>query len=276
MGQSTVSRQIAELEESLSTRLLLRSPRHISLTEAGEALMHHASAVVDDAIAIEEQIRSLSQEATGDLTVHAPVSFGRRYLGPVLTVFLSRHPQLTIDVTLSDEYVDLAASGVDVAIRIGRLKSGNYVARSLCENPRRICAAPEYIDRRGKPDHPSELAKHTCLDFEPLRTAGTWRIERDDGSETVLVTPHTVLRSNNADLLLEAALAGGGIGMPADFLIRDALTKGQLVELLPGWRLELTQIHVVYPDRAHLPAKTRAFIEHIVAAFRNRADWSNV
>ncbi|HIP80457.1 MAG TPA: LysR family transcriptional regulator [Kiloniellaceae bacterium] len=214
----------------------------------------------------------LSDKPAGHLVAHVPVSFGRLHLAPIIHEFTAAHPYLTVEIVLSDDYADFSDSLIDVAIRIGRLSQGSLIARKLCDNVRQLCAAPSYVETFGAPEHPRDLADHACLEFTPLRTAGTWQFVSGDEEQTV-VKPRSVLKSNNAELLLAAALNGVGIGIPAHFLAAAHLRSGALVPLLPDWKIVSSAIYVVYPDRSQLPPKTRSFVDFVVDRFSGTLPW---
>jgi DNA-binding transcriptional LysR family regulator len=272
LGQSTVSRQIAELEQTLGIRLFQRSTRAVLLTEAGEALQVKCRAIAADLSETEQSLRGLSGEPGGNLIIHLPAAFGRLHVAPLIPEFLTRHPSITVDVVLSDNYVDFSEARVDAAIRIGRLTQTNLIARKLCDNIRVLVASPDYLRRHGAPSHPHDLVNHACLEFMPLRTASTWQFEGPD-NEQLSVKISSRLKADNAEVLLCAALSGTGVASLARFLCADALRLGNLVELLPEWRFTSSAIHVVYPDRVMLPAKTRSFVDFIVEKFRGEPFW---
>jgi DNA-binding transcriptional LysR family regulator len=265
MSTPSVTRHIAWLEQRLGTRLLNRTTRHVSLTSAGAAYHERCLKLLAEFAATEAAVTAQSLEPSGTLRVNAPVSFGIARLGDLVARFSELHPQVTIDLDLSDRLVDLVEEGYDVAIRITRQPAGSLIARPLAEAAVALCAAPSYLARAGTPTTLAELTQHACLGYRYWAGGDEWRLEGPDGEESVRVTEH--LRANNGDVLREAAIAGMGITLQPDFIVGEAIADGRLVQLLPQYRIAPVKIFAVYASRSHLAPKVRSFIDYLVESF---------
>ncbi|HYZ31429.1 MAG TPA: LysR family transcriptional regulator [Crenalkalicoccus sp.] len=254
---ATVSRRISELEAHLGTRLLTRTTRRITLTDAGEAYAAACRHILEQ---VEEAERAASGEyraPRGELTVTASMMLGRRYLTPIATDFLGAYPDVVVHLRLSDRALDLHQEHVDVAVRLGPLPDSSLVARRVGEIRRVLAASPEYLARRGTPGTPAELAGHDCLDFAGFRTFSAWDLS-PDGAETG-VRPR--LSIDTAEPLVDAAIAGAGIVGLFSFHIAAAVRAGQLVPLLRGFEPPPLPVHLVYLGGGPLPLKVRAFLD---------------
>jgi DNA-binding transcriptional LysR family regulator len=267
LSTAAVSRQVRALEDRLDTRLLNRTTRRLSLTEEGERFIEHARSLLRDLSEAETEIKAGSIEASGRLRINVPVSYGLLRLSGLWPEFMQRHPRVALDVTLSDRLVDLVDEGYDLAIRIGQLQSSSLVSRKLGDTRLRLCAAPGYLEQHDRPEHPTELSSHTTLSYSLFSTGTRWRFEGPEDTVEVRVTPR--MHSNSGDTCVSAAIAGLGVVLQPDFLVEQALSSGQLVELMPGWQAPALGIHAVYPARRNLPRKTRAMLEFLTESLRN-------
>ncbi len=271
MSTSAVSRHVAELEAHLQNRLLNRTTRRVTLTEAGRAFYERSVQLLQDLEEAENEAARSARLPRGTLKVSTSVNFGVRHTTPAITGFLERYPDLSFDISLSDRIVDLVEEGVDVAIRIGSVGSDSVVARRLGETLVVPCASPEYLARHGAPRAPEELASHNCLTYEYGPARNQWRFVDSDGRERVArVTGN--LHSNNGDLLAEAAAQGAGIVYQPTFIVGDAVRAGRLVPLLQDFQAPPLPIYAVYPSRKHLSAKVRLFIDFLVERFAESKD----
>jgi DNA-binding transcriptional LysR family regulator len=268
---SACSRQVAELEAHLGTRLLHRTTRKLSLTESG-ALYHERClellAGVEDA---EREASSSASQAKGTLKISCSINFGVRHLAPAVGDFLAANPELKLDVSLADRYVDLVEEGYDLAIRIGQVITPTLIARKLGDTRMVPCASPAYLARHGTPTRPADLARHACLTYEYLAMRNLWRF-RDRRGREVAVRVAGPMHANNGDLLAAAAMAGIGIAMEPDFIVAEDLAEGRLVALLPDYEPPSASIYAVYPSRRHLSAKVRVFVDFLAARFAG-ATW---
>ena len=270
MSKAAVSKQVSRLEERLGARLLNRTTRRLSLTEIGAAFYERCARIVAEAEEAELAVTRLHAAPRGTLRVDAPLSFGLQYLAPILPDFMVQNPELSVDLTFNDRFVDLVEEGYDVAVRIARLPDSSLIARKLSESRSVVCAAPAYWQRRGRPAHPADLAAHDCFAYSYLATRNEWRFRGPDGPASVRISGS--LTANNGDVLREAALAGLGVVMLPLFMVCDDLRAGRLEPVLRDFQSDPAGIHAVYPHNRHLSAKVRAFIDHLVAAL-DPAPW---
>lgn len=268
LSKAAISRHVSELESRLGVRLLHRTTRRLSLTEEGQLFLRRSRELLADLAAAEGELSARGSAIQGTLRVNAPVSFGIRHLAPLWPAFQQQHPQLLLDITLADRVVDLLEEGVDLAIRIGRLADSSLISRRLAESRVRLCASPDYLRRHGHPQHPRELAQHLTIGYSYWSGGSEWRFEGPEGE--VAVRTQAILRSNNGETCVAAALAGQGIALQPDFLLDEALGEGRLVELMPEYRAPAIGIHAVYPNRKHLPPKVRALVSYLAEALGGR------
>lgn len=268
---ANVTRYVAELEAHLGTRLLNRSSRRLSLTDAGSALNDRLRLVLDD-IAEAETAATATAVPRGRLRINAPLSFGVRHLAPLWPAFMALHPEVDLEITLSDRVVDLVEEGVDLAIRISRGGSQTQVARKLATSRNVLCAAPAYLARHGTPRAPQDLTGHRCLAYLLNPTPEEWTLKDPEGQEH-RVRIGARLSTNNGDTARAIALAGEAITWQPTFLIGPDLQKGLLVPLLSGYSLPDIDILAVYPSRRHLSAKVRHMVDFLANAFKGLPPW---
>jgi DNA-binding transcriptional LysR family regulator len=261
MTPTMVGNHIRELERRLKGRLLNRTTRSQSLTELGKR--YHARcldilALVDSA---ELDAREMQASPRGRLRISCPIAYGTCALVPILADYLDRYPEVQVELSLEDRFVDLAVEGFDAAIRIGALPDSNLIARPLRSSPRIACASPAYLARYGTPQTPTELAQHNCLAFAfPSGPERDWRFPRPDRRGEERVDVRGRLDVNGCMALREAALAGLGIILQPQMVLQDDLDAGRLVRLFPAWPAPTWPVHVVHlPDRS-LPPKLQSFI----------------
>jgi DNA-binding transcriptional LysR family regulator len=270
LSASAVSKRVRALEERLGARLLQRTTRRVVPTEGGQAFYERAREILADLREAETALTEHQQEARGTLRVAAPMDFGRRHLAQPLADFASRHPQLVLDVDLSDRFVDVVGEGFDVAIRIGALEDSGLVARRIAPCRRLLVAAPRYLRQRGTPGDPAELPGHDFIGYA-LETSRTWRLAGETGGRRMPLGERH--RANNGEMVRALAVAGLGIALLPTFLTCDALRNGELQAVLPDQLDADIAIHAVYPHRRHLSAKVRLFVEHLVGCFGPEPDW---
>lgn len=261
------TKHVDALEARLGVKLLHRTTRRLSLTEAGSDYLEACQRILPEIDEAEASAASQRVEARGLLRMNVPLSFGSRFIAPLLPDFSHRHPALKIELGLTDRVVDLIDGGWDLAIRIGRLSDSPLQARKLGECSEVVCAAPGYLDRRGVPRRVAELTQHNCLGYTLSSWAGgkEWAFGRD-GSVRVAINGD--LSANNGDALLAAAVAGQGLIYQPSFIVAGALQRGELVALqLDHPTYALGGIHAVYPPDRRPPAKVRVMIDYLVEAF---------
>jgi DNA-binding transcriptional LysR family regulator len=271
LSRGMTSRYVAQVETHLGARLLNRTTRRLSLTEAGDDYYHRAIQVI---AMVEEAERAATQEAAaprGTLRINAPVTFGARHLGGAIQAYLARHPQVKIDLTLNDRVVDLVEEGFDLGVRIARAIDPGLVARPITYARMLVCASPDYIKLNGMPKSPSDLAQHNCLTYAYSGLQNDWHFTRRGREYTVKVAGN--MNANNGDIICNAAAAGLGIVCEPSFLTYELLRAKKLVRILEGWEPDVLTIHAVYPNRQFLPPKVRSFIDFLVERFGSNPYW---
>lgn len=268
-SKTAVSRLVGELESRLGTRLLQRTTRRLSLTPEGEVFHDRCRQLLDGVAEAEAELSAHTGEAIGQLRLNVPVSFGLLHLAPLWPAFMALHPQVMLDVTLSDRLVDLVDEGYDLAVRIARLQSSSLVSRQLTSTRLVLCASPDYLRRHGTPEHPSALSRHAVIAYALLAMGDHWVFDGPDGTVGVKVAPR--MRTNSGDTCCAAALQHQGLVLQPSFLVGTHLASGALVEVLPQYRSIELGVYAVYPSRKHLTPKVRALIDFLVDAFRTRA-----
>jgi len=271
LSKSAVSKRIAGLEEHLGARLLNRTTRRLSLTESGQELYRCCCQVLQAARDGEEAVTRLQARPRGQLRVNAPVSFGSRHLAPAISRFLGANPEVSVDMALDDRVVDLVEEGFDAAVRIGELPDSTLVARRLAPARHVVCASPRYLQQRGTPRSPRDLGRHDCLTYAYFRHGPEWPFQGPSGPETVRVEGS--LRCNNGDVMREAAASGLGVALLPTFIAGDDLRAGRLQALLPQYRCPELTVYAVFPERRHLPAKVRAFVDFLVSELAGEPYW---
>jgi DNA-binding transcriptional LysR family regulator len=264
LSKPVVSRQVADMEAHLGVRLLHRTTRRVSLTPEGAAFHARCKGLLADLEAAEDEVTHRADRAIGVLKVNVPVSYGIRRLAPLWGLFMARHPQVALDVTLSDRFVDLVDEGFDLAVRIGRLGDSSLVSRRLGSTRLVLCASPDYLRQHGQPTQPQDLTRHATIGYSLLADGDVWRFEGRDGPVAVKVTPR--MWSNSGDTCCAAARSGVGVILKPHFLVAEDLSSGALVALLPGWRAPELGIHAVYPTRRHLAPKVRLLVDFLAQA----------
>lgn len=274
LSKSAVSRRVADLEERLGVRLLNRTTRRIGLTEVGRAYHERCLRILSDVEETERAVTNLQLLPRGTLKITAPVTFGIRHLAAAVAAFLDLHPDIEIDLDLNDRYVELVEEGYDLAIRIGRLRDSALVARRLCTSRRAVVASTAYLARHGTPKVPDDLAAHACLHYTLAPIADQWLFRTAPGSsELKSIRTKARLRTNNGDLLREAAIAGNGIAVLPTFITGDAVREGKLEMLLTDYEGPPGAVQAVYTANRHLSAKVRAFVDFLAGRFGGTPYW---
>lgn len=263
MGVSvaTVSRGVARLEDRLGARLFNRTSRQLSLTEFGRTICEKASEIYRQAEEAESAAREMSVQPRGLVRLAVPMSFGLRWVAPLLPGFFRAYPEVSIDLHLSDASVDLVADGFDAALRIAALPDSSLVARRLCAVTQFVVASPDYLTREGRPAHPRELADRPCLSYAYRARSDVWRFTNDAGEEEP-VMPTGPLRVTNADALLPTLLAGLAIAELPEFIAGEYLADGRLEAILPDWSLTKGGLYFVTPSARARPAKVAVLSDY--------------
>ncbi|MFQ4168121.1 LysR family transcriptional regulator [Scytonema millei] len=263
---SSVSRAIAGLEEELGIRLLQRTTRQLSPTEAGMTYFQRIEPLVEEMQQAIQVATDMSGQPKGTLRITLSVSFGLKCIVPLLPDFRSMYPDLTIDLMLTDANVDLFTERIDLAIRLGLLADSTLIAQQLMQTRYFVCASPQYLKKWGHPESPSDVEKHNCLLFPLAGFRSRWRFRDINREESeVLVQGYTII--SNAIALQQCAIAGMGLALLPNWLIGDELRGGTLVNVFPSHDVTATEFNtaawLVYPSRAYVPLKVRVFIDFL-------------
>ena len=265
-SKSAVSRHVAALEADLGARLFHRTTRSLTLTEAGRGYYERASRILADLAEADASVSQLQAAPRGRLRVNAPMSFGFLHLAAALGDFLSLYPEIELDVTLTDRFVDLIDEGVDVAVRIGSLTDSSLVARRLALVRRVLCASPDYLKARGVPQTPDDLKAHDCLSNTNVTITREWRFIHPDGKPWPVEVKGR-MSANNGDMLRVAALRGHGFVHLPTFIVGEDLKAGTLVSVLGPYIAQDLTLNAVYPTARHLSPKVRAFVDFLSQRF---------
>ncbi len=271
VAKSAVSRRLAELEGRLGVRLLNRTTRQSSLSEAGRAYYQRALQILADVSELNAATADSQCALEGVLKVAVPLSFGLRHLSPAITEFAESHPNLIIHLDFSDRQVDLVEEGFDLAIRIGELADSSHIARRLAPMRRLLCASPDYLARNGAPAKPQDLKTHAGLHYSNVPST-SWKFVGPDGQASN-VSPPTKMSANNGDFLLKAAVAGQGLALLPTFLIWQEIENGDLVPVLSDYTVPSNHAYAIYPQTRHLSLRVRIFIDYLRERFAGTPYW---
>jgi DNA-binding transcriptional LysR family regulator len=261
-----VTKQVAATEARLKVRLLNRNTRGVSLTESGSLYYEKCKSIVHEAEEAEQVVRRRESQAQGLLRIGTSVAFGRRVVVPLALEYMARHPQVQVDLSFEDRYVDLIAQGIDVAVRMGKLADSSLGARFLGMNPWVMVAAPGYLKKHGTPKRAQDLSGHVALIYSSVVGDDVWRMHTPKG-EPVTVPVSGRLRSNNVSAVLAAAREGLGIALMPRYVASDSLAAGKVVEVLPGHALPEQEIHAVFPSPKLVPGKVSSFVAFLQGRF---------
>jgi DNA-binding transcriptional LysR family regulator len=274
ISRALASKLIQNLEDSLGVRLLNRTTRRISLTDAGRNYYLRVSEILSQLAEAEAEAAELQVEPRGRMRVSAPISFSVLHLAPALSDFQKRYPRVELELELSDRVVDLVDEGFDLAIRIGKLADSSLIARRIAPACLLMVASPDYLKRAGTPRQPSDLATHNFMIYTLATRRDEVVLERD--GESMATRIHGDLLVNNGDFIAAAAVQGHGISVLPTFIITEQLRRGELVRVLESWSVPSIAIHAVYAQTRSLPAKTRALIDFLVDRFGPEPYWENL
>ena len=271
VSQATVSKAIGRLEQKLGATLFHRTSRRLSLSEGGRAALDEATQLLAAGEALEATALAQSARPRGTVRMTAPMSFGIAHLGAMLPEFFALYPDITLDLTLSDSFIDIVEAGIDVALRISDLEDSSLMARRLAPVRILLVGAPAYFDRRGRPKHPKDLTDHTGLVYTNGRAKGVWRFTHATEGQYAVTVP-SPLRVNNADVLAPALVGGAGLAMQPDFLAWDDLKAGRLEQALPDWEGPDLALYLVTPPSTTRPARVEVLMEFLTERIR-KAGW---
>lgn len=273
MSQTMATKHVAAIEARLGVKLLHRTTRRLTLTEAGRGYLDAVERILGDMEEADVAASAETVEVRGTLRVNVPVSFGLREIAPLMAEFTRAHPAVTVELGFNDRFVDLIEEGWDMAVRIGSLEDSTMVARRLAPCRLVLCAAPAYLRQHGTPRRIADLADHNCLGYTLSRGVGEgrWSFDRDGGT---VIAVRGNLKANNGEALMTAAIAGLGLTYQPNFLVSREIAAGRLVPLtLDREMLELGGIFAAYPADRRPPAKVRAFIDFLAARFAPVPPW---
>ena len=262
LSQATVSKAITRLERRIGTSLFHRTSRRMTLTDSGEVALERASRILEEGEAVELDAAEQSASLRGPVRLAAPMSFGVSRLAPMLPAFLQAHPQVELDIALSDELVDLVGQRFDLALRIAALADSSLRARRLCTVRILLVGAPDYFARHGRPRHPRDLARHRALHYAHSRSGGAWRFRHARHGDFAQAVP-AQLHANNAEVFLPALRAGVGLALQPEFLVWQDLRDGTLETVLEDWLPEPIALHIVTPPGRRRPARVQALIDYL-------------
>lgn len=278
LSPASVSRHITALEDDLGVRLLNRTSRRLSLTEAGSVYLERAERLLQDVDELRDAVTQLAVRPRGTLRVQCRVSLGTQYLAPLIPAFVAQYPDLNIDLWLTDTDLDLTEHGIDLAIRAGGLADSALISRRLASSPRVVCASPEYWAQHGRPKTPQALVEHNCLTyrFEFGAAAAIWQFRSDVGWSINLQVGGN-FRTNNGEALRLAALSGLGVALLPAWSVKDYLKSGKLERVLSDYETTVSDldsgIYAAYLSRRNLSIKTRLFIDYLATEF-SKQDWN--
>ncbi|NDL64574.1 LysR family transcriptional regulator [Acerihabitans arboris] len=271
IGQPAVSKTIAQLEERFGVRLLLRSTRGLTPTEAGEEYYQSAKRAIDDINQAEAAVRGAGHGLTGRLRICAPVTFARMHILPHLGPFLSRHPELNVDVVLDDRHIDLIAEGIDVGLRLGALSDSSLIARKLGAAPLQIVGTPAYFARRGEPKNPEDLLSHQAVVYTQSRGGGArWIFTR--GEEICTINALGRIRVSAAEGMRTLVRSGLGLAMASQWMFAPEQASGEVVTVLNDWHLPMMDLWAVFPTGRMASAKARAFVDYLAGVMETAPD----
>lgn len=262
LSLSAVSKRLKQLEARLGVTLASRTTRRLTLTPEGERYLVRGAAILEELVELEEALGAQRAELSGPLKINATFGFGRRHVAPLLSHFCARHPGVEASLELSNFPLTPGEQGVDIGIRVGEPPDSRLVARHVLANRRVLCASPRYVASMPPLKTPADLSAHPCLVLrENDSDYAVWRFRRRDSGAEQAVKVAGPLASNDGEVIVGLALDGHGVMLRSWWDVHEWLARGELVELLPGWRGVRADFHAVYPQRRHVPARLRAFVE---------------
>lgn len=270
LPKSTVSRKITQLEERLGVRLIQRTTRSLRLTDIGDSYYKHCSRILKDIDEANIAVTQMQNTPMGTLRIAAPVLFGSTVLASLVAAYMEEHPQVDIELNLSDARIDLIQDGMDVAFRVGKLEDSSLIGRFLGDVRGVLCASPDYIKRHGMPKDPSDLANHSLL---TANMAPVWEMKSPEG-ERISYSVKARLTVNDFASLYTLALSGAGIAPLPMLMANAALESGDLVQVLADWPTDSRAIHILYPSNRHLSIKVRSFVDFIIEQMRPDPSWN--
>lgn len=267
-SQATVSKKISALEDKLGVKLITRTSRELSLTQAGQEYFGHCVSILQEIDEVEANVRSQVSTPKGTLRIAAPAPIARMLLAPLIAEFLNEYPEIEVDLVIDERHIDLVAEGIDIAIRAKKLEDSSLIARPLFRNPLQLVASPDYLAKHDTPTRPSDLKSHNCIVYTFNRSLNNWHFIEDN--QEVSIPVRGSVRSNSGETNLELALAGLGITQLPIWMMDRYLESGELVQVLNDFSSDTVPINAIYPHSRHIPLKIRCFVDFIQEKLRGK------
>ncbi|MGF1699574.1 LysR substrate-binding domain-containing protein [Photobacterium makurazakiensis] len=267
-SQATISKKISALEDKLGVKLITRTSRELSLTQAGQEYYNHCGNILQEIDEVEASVRSQVSSPKGTLRIAAPAPLARILLAPLIAEFLFEYSEIEVDMVIEERHIDLVAEGIDVAIRAKKLEDSSLIARPLFNNPLLLVASPSYLEKHGTPIQPNELKAHNCIVYTFNRSLNNWHFKNDD--KEISIPVQGAFRSNSGETNLAMALAGLGVTQLPIWMTDNYLEMGDLVQVLENFSNDTVPINAIYPYSRHIPLKVRCFVDFIQEKLRNR------
>ncbi|MEO1191987.1 MAG: LysR family transcriptional regulator [Pseudomonadota bacterium] len=271
---SAVSKQVSRLEDRLGARLINRTTRRLGLTEEGSAFFERAQRILTDVEEAEQAVTHLHGAPRGTLKLNAPVVFGHGHIAPLLPDYLARYPEMRVDLSTNDRFVDLLEEGLDLVIRIGDLSDSSLIARKLAVTRRVVVASEAYLKKHGTPKTPQDLTGHNSLVFLYRAVRNVWEFQGPEGAQSVEVKGD--VETNSIEVILQLVLAGHGLALMPTWLVGEYLQRGELVQILQDYVAPDAQIYALYPPGRHLSPKVRSFVDYLVQHFKTDPLWKQM
>lgn len=272
LSNQLVSKYVSHFEEYLGTRLFNRTTRSVRLTEEGQQCLLHARQILESIKDMEAHFGQLQSTVKGLLHISAPVSFSTIHLAPLVSDFMKKYPEVSINLELNDRKVDVIEEGFDLALRIGHLKSSSFIAKKIAPVRMVLCASPDYLQQHGRPNHPSDLIAEHFLRYSYMEYTAS-NISLMEALRINNQKTQSGLVANNGEVLMQAALAGEGYILQPTFIVWESIRQGKLVTILDDFELEPLALYAIYPHRKLMPSKLRAFIDYTVDYFGSPPYW---
>ena len=268
LSTKLMSKYVRQLEEVMNVQLLHRTTRSVALTDIGVTCLERCRSILDQLDELDDLVLDRQSNLTGMIRITAPTGYGALRLTEDLAPFLRDHPDVQIDLRLSDNHVSLVDEGLDLAIRVGKLRDSSFIARKLSDMPVVLCASRDYLEKRGMPQNPGDLEAHNCLVNRTTQEPQLWSFSKD--GETSEIWVNGTVQSESPHALTRLAVDGLGLVRAPLYQVRDHLLSGELQHVLPDYETLVYGLYVLYPPNRHLPKRVRALIEHLAARTRGR------
>ena len=271
LSKSTVSKKVIALEKELNVRLIQRSSRSFSVTEEGHILYQRCLRIQQEVDAAQQELSKTQETPKGTLRISAPPLFGNTRLTALLPAFLDKYPDVRIELLLSEQHEDLISEGLDLSIRMGELSDSSLIAQSLGTSKSLLCASPDYLNLKGRPQTPADLESHNYLLWMAPNRAGYKQLQFKQGTKRFSVNIDGNFASSDAMAVREAAVAGAGLTVLPNYAIHQQLRLGTLEILLADFPIHEIPFSVIYPQRKHVPAKVKLFVSYLKSCFDNES-----